>query len=206
MSTLDSLFQRLGRCYRKRQYEKTEPNVYIYNKNASGIGSVYDEDIHKSSINLISKYDSKILKEQDKINLVDELYSKENLKDTKFLKNFEDGLKILEHTLDSEASKKEAQKMLRKIDSIKVVPKTVYDKKIDLINEYKTCKNYEQKNNLRKEINQLIININKNTKWKYANQITQIIEDINCIDLKYDQEMGLLIEKDEEYDIDSRTF
>lgn len=37
MSTLDSLFQRCGRCYRSRKYEKNEPNIYVYNKNVSGI-------------------------------------------------------------------------------------------------------------------------------------------------------------------------
>ena len=56
MSTLDSLFQRLGRCFRSREYDKEEPNVWIYNKNASGIGFVYDGDIHKKSIELIQKH------------------------------------------------------------------------------------------------------------------------------------------------------
>lgn len=37
MSTLDSLFQRCGRCYRSRKYEKNEPNIYVYNKSVSGI-------------------------------------------------------------------------------------------------------------------------------------------------------------------------
>ena len=37
MSTLDSLFQRCGRRYRSRKYEKNEPNIYVYNKNVSGI-------------------------------------------------------------------------------------------------------------------------------------------------------------------------
>ncbi len=37
MPTLDSLFQRCGRCYRSRKYEKNEPNIYVYNKNVSGI-------------------------------------------------------------------------------------------------------------------------------------------------------------------------
>lgn len=37
MSTLDSLFQRCGRCYRSREYKKNEPNIYVYNKNVSGI-------------------------------------------------------------------------------------------------------------------------------------------------------------------------
>lgn len=32
MSTLDSLFQRFGRCYRSREYNDEECNVYVYTK------------------------------------------------------------------------------------------------------------------------------------------------------------------------------
>lgn len=35
MSTLDSLFQRLGRCYRSREYEEKEANVKIYTEETS---------------------------------------------------------------------------------------------------------------------------------------------------------------------------
>lgn len=49
-------------------------------------GFVYDEEIHRKSIKLITKYDNKILTEKDKVNLVDTLYSKENIQDTKFYK------------------------------------------------------------------------------------------------------------------------
>lgn len=35
MSTLDSLFQRLGRCYRSREYEEKETNVKIYTEETS---------------------------------------------------------------------------------------------------------------------------------------------------------------------------
>ena len=37
MSTLDSLFQRFGRCYRSRKYEGKEPNIKIYIKETSGV-------------------------------------------------------------------------------------------------------------------------------------------------------------------------
>ena len=43
MSTLDSLFQRLGRCYRSREYSENDPNVKIYIKDTSGVGYIYDK-------------------------------------------------------------------------------------------------------------------------------------------------------------------
>src|SRR5690606_34405167 len=42
LSTIDSLLQRFGRCYRKRQLDHKEPNIYIYTKEVSGVGTVYD--------------------------------------------------------------------------------------------------------------------------------------------------------------------
>lgn len=208
MSTLDSLFQRLGRCYRKREYKSNEPNVYIYTENPSGISSVYDRDIHYNSIELLSKYDGKILKEGQKIELVDKLYSGEYLYKTDFLENFEKSMKILDHTVDYETNKKESQKILRNIENIKVMPKIVYEENIDLINQYKKCKQYKenkQKSQLRREIEKLVINVRTNIKWKYGDRITNLIDDIYLIDLKYDKKLGLLIEKDEEYNIESRT-
>lgn len=50
MSTLDSLFQRLGRCYRSREYDGQDANVHIYIENMSGIKYIYDEEINKISI------------------------------------------------------------------------------------------------------------------------------------------------------------
>ena len=73
MSTLDSQFQRYGRCFRKRSFNGSNPNIYIYTKNASGIGSVYDKDIFKKSIELLKPYDNKILEEKTKVELVDKL-------------------------------------------------------------------------------------------------------------------------------------
>ena len=95
ISTLDSLFQRLGRCYRSREYSDKEPNVYIYTKDVSGINSVYDEEITEKGLNLLKQYDGKILEEKEKIKLVDILYSKEMLQGTKFLEKFEKGMEIL---------------------------------------------------------------------------------------------------------------
>ena len=43
MSTLDCLFQRLGRCYRSREYCENIPNVKIYIKDTSGVGYIYDK-------------------------------------------------------------------------------------------------------------------------------------------------------------------
>ena len=206
MSTLDSLFQRLGRCYRKRELKEKEPNVYIFTKENSGIGSVYDKEIYEISKELLEDYNGKILKEEQKIKLVDELYSKEKLRNSDFLNKFELGMKVLDNIVDYNVNKKEAQQLLRKIESYTVIPKSIYDENIELFEKYKKEKNREEKRNLKREVNMLTVNISSGQMWKLHEYIisSMQIDGMKIIDLKYDNTMGLLLENDKDYDYDSR--
>lgn len=206
MSTLDSLFQRLGRCYRSREYKRDTPNIWIYEKEATGIGSVYDEEIHQKSITLLKKYNNQILEEQAKIDLVDELYSEEQLKNTKFYQKFQQSITFLDTIIDYDTSKKEAQKLLRNIDNITIIPKTIYDKNLELFNQYEKEKDLKTRNELRRKINQLSISINQSQKWKIQDRLTicPYLKELWIADLKYDNEIGLLLKKDEEYELHER--
>lgn len=206
MSTLDSLFQRLGRCYRKRNYVGAEPNILIYDKDISGIGSVYDEDIYNKSIKFIKIYDGKFLRETEKVDLVNKLYSQEELEGTKFLKTFVESMCILNNIIDYDTSKAEAQKLLRNIENITVIPKRIYDENLLLFQNYEKEKDYKEKNCIKKEINKLTTNIRKNQQRYLKEYLIKnpYIEDILIIDLKYDSEKGLLLKKDEEYDLSER--
>lgn len=208
MSTLDSLFQRLGRCYRSRSYEIEECNVMIYTKEISGVKYVYDKDVYEKSIELLEKYDNEILEEDVKIKLVDKLYSREMLENTEFYKNFKESMEILDNIVDYNTSKKEAQKLLRKIDNISVVPKIIYDDNIKLFESFENEKNLHKKNQFKRKINQLLTSISKNNFRRLKEYISECpyCKDIYIIDLKYNNEIGLLLEKDEEYEIDSRIF
>ena len=206
MSTLDSLFQRLGRCYRSREYTENTPNVKIYIKNTSGVGYIYDKEIYEKSIELLEPYNCQILKEATKINLVDKLYSKEMLQETEFYKKFKTSFKILDNIIDYDTSKKDAQHILRDIDNIEVVPKIIYDKNIDLFAEYEKEKEIKKKYELKRKTDKLFISINSKNRWKLNNFITECpyIKGKYIIDTKYDKEIGLLLEADEGYSIDSR--
>lgn len=208
MSTLDSLFQRLGRCYRNREYKGKESNVKIYIKDSSGIKAVYDKEIYQKSIELLKEYDNQILKEETKIKLVDQLYSKEMLEKTKFYSDFQKAFKILDNIIDYDASKKEAQGLLRNIDNMDVIPKCIYDKNLDLFEEYEKEHNKDKKFALRRKLNKLFISINKSNRWKLNDRIMECpsIKNKFIIDTKYDDETGLLLEKDEDYEINTREF
>lgn len=204
MSTLDSLFQRLGRCYRNREYEENEDNIHIYTKNASGIKYIYDEEINKKSIELLKKYDEKILEETTKVELVDKLYSKEMLEGTKFLDKFISGRNALENILDYKTSKKVAQKLLRNIENVNVIPKNIYEQNLDLFKEYdRENKDYARKSMLKRKIDKLTISITEKTRWRIKDRLTvnPYYKEIFIADLKYNDETGLLLEKDEEYEL-----
>lgn len=206
MSTLDSLFQRFGRCYRSREYDGNEPNVKIYIKETSGVGYIYDKEIYQKSIDLLQEYSGQILDEKTKIDLVDKLYSKEMLQDTDFYKKFNEAFRVLDNTIDYDTSKKDAQKILRNIDNIDVIPKIIYDDNLNLFEEYSIESDKKKKYELKRRIDKLFISINSSNKWKLGNLITECpyIKGKYIIDTKYDKEIGLLLENDEEYSISSR--
>lgn len=201
LSTLDSLFQRLGRCYRKRQFNLSEPNVYVYIDGVSGIGTIYDEKIFKIGLEHLKKYNNCILKESDKIDLVDKLYTKEKLKDTKFYKEFKYALKILDDNEGYALTSSKAQDILREIDSVTVIPRTIYDDNMPMINEFMRYKNADSKEK-RKYRNELFRKINKLTadvpSYKCSNKIfkSPISDRIFIIECKYDEKSGILFDSD----------
>jgi len=206
MSTLDSLFQRLGRCYRSREYKNEECNIYIYEKDISGIGYVYDKEIAKMSGEILRKFNGKILSEKEKVDMVEKLYSRENLKGTKFLKAFESGMNVLNNIVDYDVSKSDAQKLLRNIENIKVIPKSIYDNNLDLFEEYNQAEDKREKLEIMRKIERLTTSIRKTQKYKIGDRISKVkyIDDVFCIDMKYDEKIGLILNNDEEYELDSR--
>src|SRR5699024_7912346 len=56
LAPLDSLFQRFGRCYRKRNYNAELPNIKIFTEETSGTGSVYDADILRLSKEMLKNH------------------------------------------------------------------------------------------------------------------------------------------------------
>lgn len=206
MSTLDSLFQRFGRCYRSRKYEGKEPNIKIHIKETSGVGYIYDKEIHQKSIELLQDYNGQILEEKTKIDLVDKLYSKEMLQNTDFYKKFNEAFRVLDNIIDYDTSKNDAQRILKNINNIDVIPKIIYDNNLNLFEEYSKESDKKKKYELKRRIDKLFISISSSNKKKLGNLIIECpyIKEKYIIDTKYDNEIGLLLENDEEYSMNSR--
>ncbi|RAL26192.1 CRISPR-associated helicase Cas3' [Thermoflavimicrobium daqui] len=136
LSTLDSLFQRMGRCYRNRELDREESNIWIYTDEVSGIGSVYDQDIIRLSKEALEDYNESILDEDTKVNLVDQIYRTEVLADTNYYREFKSALEMLDTLQPYELNRSQAQKIVREIDSVQAIPRIIYDQMDNLFTEY----------------------------------------------------------------------
>lgn len=208
LSDVNSLFQRFGRCYRKREWSDEGYNCYVFDggkKKCSGVSSVIDEEIFniskKNLRRFFTSHSSKIT-EEEKMNLVESIYSYENIKNTKYYKTITHFIDKPELYLPAETDKKEAQQNFREIASVTVMPKTIYDEnKEEILN----C--LEKLNDFKNDISKRVIarqNIYKYTLTLgyeefanvYKHSITNIIElssyeKIQVIDCNYSYDFGI---------------
>jgi len=127
LSDLNGLFQRMGRCYRDRDLSNLPYNCFVFTggtKRCSGVGLFIDEKIHRLSKEALAGHDG-VIDEKQKIEMVKLLYTKEKLpeyyavikENIRYVKTFEAG----------ELSKSEAIIKFREIDTISVIPRSVYE-------------------------------------------------------------------------------
>ena len=162
LSVLDSFFQRLGRCYRKRMLDHDRPNVYVYTdlNHISGIGTnnVYDRSLVEKGLALLEEYDGAILDESTKVEMVHKLYDRNYLEGTDFLKRFDEAMDFF-HNMDAyKLTEKEAQQKLRKIQNLTVIPRNLFDEWVDQVEKYRVASRSEKKS-IRREIERKTISI-----------------------------------------------
>ena len=171
LQDLNSLFQRFGRCNRKGKKSVDETNCFIYlkieDKYLKEKGSKYgfiDKDIYENSkkglenyckviskdeienseeYNELFKNYSKQINEGDKIKLIEENLSFENLKESNFVDEFEKAYEKYQRILNSDENSQDALK-LRDIQSVTVIPYNIYEKNEENIKEL--IKKIEDKN------------------------------------------------------------
>lgn len=127
MCTIDSLFQRMGRCYRSRPYNGVEPNIYVYNTE-NGKGTVYDKDLYNYSVEALKEYQNELLSEEDKMKMINKTFDMERLKMSNYYQNFRNALKELEEITPGEFSKREGDYLFREINSVTILPNVLYEK------------------------------------------------------------------------------
>lgn len=159
LSDINGLFQRMGRDYRKREFdEKTgKYNCFVFSKRCSGTFgeySIVDKEIHKKSKEALNEIDG-LLSENHKIALIEKTYSYESLKNTKYFETIEKTINFLENLLSEYSmTGKEAKKKLRNIFNEDIIPLKIFEE-----NKEKFLKSKEI-------INKKIENLNEENKKK----------------------------------------
>lgn len=141
LSELNGLFQRMGRCYRKRPLEnRTQPNVYVFDggvNTTSGISSsdkaVVHEEIFELSKAALREKGSGIFTEEEKMTLINQAYTTEKMQETSYYKRVEDMLKWLAAIENDHKNAAEVRQLFRDIQSRNVIPESEYlDNKVEI--------------------------------------------------------------------------
>lgn len=136
LSELNSLFQRMGRCYRRRNFMKEGYNIWIYDggdKLPSGIktansDSVYDYEMFSLSKQAIATLDGP-LSEKEKMDLIAKIYTSANLKNSSYLEKVQKTIEYLDGCANDRKTKQEIANEFRDIESVMVIPEAVLNQK-----------------------------------------------------------------------------
>jgi CRISPR-associated endonuclease/helicase Cas3 len=127
LSDLNGLFQRMGRCYRKRDLVDQSYNCFVFtggNKLCSGVGAFINKEIHKLSKEALLNVDG-VIGEKEKVDMIERLYTKEKLPE--YYEMIKSNLEYVDSRMVGELGKAEAQEIFRDIDTVSIVPRKVYE-------------------------------------------------------------------------------
>lgn len=168
MCSIDSLFQRMGRVFRKRLYQSEEPNVVILN-NRNGVPYIIDSDIYDYTLRELEKYNNKNISETDKQNMIKNIFSLEKnkeLKESKYYKKIRKTIQMMEDIRPSQADKEEISDKFRDIQNVSLIPDNIYENlysegKIDIWNNIlqSNTSYLSEKIQVKDEIRKYVVNV-----------------------------------------------
>jgi len=122
---IDALFQRFGRCWRKREYSLTEPNIYIFNHDSITY-KIYDKHLTDKTWDTLQKYNRKFLSEEIKQKIIEEVFS--DIENTKYFMDYKKNKELLVLGMRA-GSKSEAATLFRDINNnFTIIPEPVLEK------------------------------------------------------------------------------
>lgn len=224
LSDLNGLFQRLGRCYRDRDWDKVGYNCFVFDggeSKCSGVGKVIDENIFKLSKDALKDMDGAIT-ENEKISLIDSIYTLEKLKKTEYYEKLMDAIEYVKLIEAYEKSSSEIKKIFRNIESKTIIPRPVYEKYEDdikrciriLQKEYSKDMSEEERRNLKEKKLEARINLDDFTLdiplYRAERNLLERIdinkyEAIEIFDCYYDSDIGIRYKSKEEKKEEKRS-
>lgn len=195
LSDINGLFQRMGRCYRNRFWDKDDYNCFVFNggdKKCSGVGKFIDERLFEFSKDALKPVDG-ILTETKKQELIESVYNTERMKDTDYYNEVLDTIRYVQSFKGFELDKAEVKKRFRNINKVTIIPLCIYNtnkSEIDsLISKIQTQEDKKERRKLIDHINDFTLDVN------YYE-----VENKQCIKLKITKYMELSVYEGFEYD------
>lgn len=180
LSDINSLFQRLGRCFRRRFWLGEGYNCVVFDGGDGYCSGVGEKLAISEEVFLMSKDELKdrikldeilLLDEELKLEIIEKLYSTENMKNKapKYLGNVRKNMEIPNLFSPNEKDRKEATQKFRNIISYTVIPSPIFMKYEEEIRglEEKLRRDdlpFEEKVLIRQKIRRFTIDINF---WDY---------------------------------------
>lgn len=228
LSELLGLFQRFGRCFRKREYRLQIPNVHVFTEISDnlindGKKGFIDRGLHELSKKALLEKGDGIIVEKEKVDMINEYFTTEKINSVKGSRYFEEYDEIYEFIskLKPETlEESDANRMFRNIISFKAIPKSIYEMSDgslnpliteilenikSISNNIKNSVDKKTRSNLRLELikeknklNEYTLNIEK-----YILDHSYLLpnyeeEKIYICKYKYDSELGLTKDKEDD--------
>ncbi|RSK53992.1 CRISPR-associated helicase Cas3' [Bacillus canaveralius] len=199
MSTLDSQFQRYGRCNRKGAKSIDTTNVHVMTEDVTGVSksqkSVYHYDIYDSSLHLLRNHSAGLLLESEKHEMIKDLYDEQNLENSNFLNEFRTTLEEMKNRphYDPNLKKGKAQDLLRDIQQVQAIPIAFQEQEefLEKLAEWRNAGSKEEKRRSRNAIEAYSVGVNKYRAENVGLSEVEGIKGLHYIHCDYDVEKGL---------------
>lgn len=212
LSDINSLFQRMGRCFRRRIWNAEGYNCFVFDggdEYCSGVGEKMpiDEEIFSMSRKELRRYFSNapsVLSEETKMELVEKMYSTKNIKENaqNYYSKVIDNLKKPRYFDVNGMNKREAQRRFRNIFSFSIIPESVFnDNKTEILRLKEQLENtdisFKEKVVIRQRLHSYTVDVDLNSYSKMGAAIGSIsLNKYQKIEIKrclYDELIGVEI-------------
>ncbi len=121
-ASIEALLQRFGRCYRKREYNLKEPNIFIFKSEPYNI---YDSYLFNKTWDTLQKYNGQLITEHQKQDIINEVF--DNIVRTNYFQEYKNQKDLLSIGYRS-LSKIQAQEDFRQItNNYVILPEKIFN-------------------------------------------------------------------------------